>query len=102
MLLPSVGVQSTCSKPTSVATGLIVGTTAADWCWATYAWTVRGVAGLAIAGLTPAAMPAIGRRGDTCCRTQPSKVGRSGAMPGEAGKDALSAAGILSKTVNRV
>ena len=43
---------------------------------------------LAIAGNAAVGVPAIGPRGGTCCITQPSKVGRSGAMPGEAGNDA--------------
>ena len=54
---------------------------------------VRGVGALAIAGTTAAAVPATGRRSGRYCMTQASKVGRSGAMPSEAGKNALSAAG---------
>ena len=44
----------------------------------------------AIAGTAAVGVPAIGPRGGTCCITQPSKVGRSGAMPGEAGNEAMS------------
>ena len=57
---------------------------------------------LAIAGNAAVGVPAIGPRGGTCCITQPSKVGRSGAMPGEAGNDATSSAGTRSITVRRV
>ena len=42
---------------------------------------------LAIAGDAVVGVPAIGRRGGTCCITQRSKVGRSGAMPTDAGND---------------
>ena len=57
---------------------------------------------LAIAGNAVVGVPAIGPRGGTFSITQPSKVGRSGAMPGEAGNEALSLAGTRSMTVRRV
>jgi hypothetical protein len=57
---------------------------------------------LAIAGDAIVGVPAIGPRGGTCCITQPSKVGKSGAMPGEAGNDATSLGGNRSMTVRRV
>src|SRR5882762_3097815 len=56
----------------------------------------------AIAGTAAVAVATIGRRGGTSFKTQPSKVGRSGAIPGDAGNEAMSSAGTRSITVRRV